>query len=199
MAWLRLRALTVAALLVAGAPAGAASSKSALDAANAAFANVSDYRMTIAVHEIAGNNVQDRTYSILFKKPALERVDIVAGAGRGGGIVWLGGDKVKGHRGGLLSGIHLTLDIHDGQVSTLRGDTVSSGTIPAMLAVFDTVKGTVSEVRAGDRWRGKQRGNARRCRPGHLQWGVARSAVSFDGLQFAGPARTLRRNATGQE
>jgi outer membrane lipoprotein-sorting protein len=146
MASLRLRALTVAALLVAGAPAGAASGKSALDAANAAFANVSDYRMTIAVHEIAGNNVQDRTYSILFKKPALERVDIVAGAGRGGGIVWLGGDKVKGHRGGLLSGIHLTLDIHDGQVSTLRGDTVSSGTIPAMLAVFDTVKGTVSEA-----------------------------------------------------
>jgi hypothetical protein len=41
--------------------------------------------MTIAFHETAGDRVQDRTCSILFKKPALERVDIVAGAGKGSG------------------------------------------------------------------------------------------------------------------
>jgi hypothetical protein len=143
---LRLTAAIGAALLFLAAPAGALSGKSALDAAHAAFAAIDDYRMTIAVHEVSGDRVQDRTYSIMFKKPALERVDIVAGQGRGSGIVWLGGDKVKGHRGGLLSGIHLTLDIHDGQVATLRGDSVNSGTIPAMLGVFNTIKGTVSEA-----------------------------------------------------
>jgi hypothetical protein len=143
---LRTSAVLVTALLFLIAPAGALSGKTALDAATAAFADIDDYRMTIAVHEVAGERVQDRTYSIMFKKPAFERIDIIAGQGRGGGIVWLGGDKVKGHRGGLLSGIHLTLDIHDGQVATLRGDSVNSGTIPAMLAVFGTIKGTVSEA-----------------------------------------------------
>jgi hypothetical protein len=142
----RVPAALGAALLLLAAPAGALPGKRALDAANAAFAQVTDYRMTIAVHEVAGGRVEDRTYAILFKKPALERIDIVAGPGKGGGIVWLGGDKVKGHRGGLLSGIRLTLDIHNSQVATLRGDSVNSGTIPAMLAVFTTVKGTVSEA-----------------------------------------------------
>jgi outer membrane lipoprotein-sorting protein len=139
-------AAVAAALLVLRLPAAALTGKDALDAANAAYANLDDYRMTIAVHEVAGDQMQDRTYDVLFKKPDLERIDIVAGPGRGSGIVWLGGDKVKGHRGGLLSGIRLTFDIHDGQVATLRGDSVSSGTIPAMLAVFSTVKGTVSEA-----------------------------------------------------
>jgi outer membrane lipoprotein-sorting protein len=142
----RLPAAFVAVLLALTAPAGALPGKSVLDAANAAFAGINDYRMTIAVHEVAGDRIEDRTYAILFKKPALERVDIVAGPGKGGGIVWLGGDKVKGHRGGLLSGIHLTLDIHNSQVATLRGDSVNSGTIPAMLAVFTTIKGAVSEA-----------------------------------------------------
>jgi hypothetical protein len=97
--------------------------------------------------DLAGNNVQDRTYSTSYSKSRHSSASTSSRApARAAGIVWLGGHKVKGHRGGLLSGIHLTLDIHDGQVSTLRGDTVSSGTIPAMLTVFDTVKGTVSEA-----------------------------------------------------
>lgn len=126
--------------------ANAASEPSALGAADAAFGHVEDYRMTIAVHETSGDRVEDRTYNVMFKKPMMERIDIVAGPGKGGGIVWLGGDKVKGHRGGLLSGIHLTLDIHDKQVSTLRGDGVDAATIPSMLKDFSAIKGTVSEA-----------------------------------------------------
>jgi len=144
---MRLAAVITASLVVAfDAPAGAVSGAGALNQATAAFAKVDDYRMTIAVHETAGERTEDRTYSVLFKKPSLERIDIVAGPGKGGGIVWLGGDKVKGHRGGLLSGIHLTFDLHNSQVSTLRGDAVDTATIPAMLGDFTSVKGTVSEA-----------------------------------------------------
>ncbi len=125
--------------------ARAAASTSALSAASAAFAKIDDYRTTVVVHEIEGARVEDRTYVVLFKKPTMERVDVVAGPGRGSGIVWLGGDTVKGHRGGLLSGIHVTLSLHDKQVTTLRGDTVESATIPAMLDDFKNVKGQVSE------------------------------------------------------
>jgi outer membrane lipoprotein-sorting protein len=132
-----------------GTPSGATPATpatAALDAATAAFAKIDDYRMTIAVHEISGERVENRTYSVLFKKPMLERIDIVSGPGKGGGIVWLGGETVKGHRGGLLSAIHLTFDLHSGQVVTLRGDAVNTATIPAMLADFSTIKGSVSEA-----------------------------------------------------
>jgi outer membrane lipoprotein-sorting protein len=139
-------ALAAGLSIALGAPAGALPETSALSAASAAFAKIDDYRMTIIVHETAGDRVEDRTYTVLFKKPSMERIDIVAGPGKGGGIVWLGGDKVKGHKGGFLSAIHLTLDIHNGQVETLRGDAVNTATIPAMLGDFTTIKGTVSEA-----------------------------------------------------
>ena len=131
---------------VLGAPAFAVAEPSALVAADANFAKIEDYRSTIVVHETNGKNVEDRTYDVMFKKPSMERVDVVAGPGRGGGIVWLGGDKVKGHKGGFLSGIHLTLDLRNSQVTTLRGDSVDTATIPAMLADFSKVKGDVSEA-----------------------------------------------------
>jgi outer membrane lipoprotein-sorting protein len=139
-------ASAVLLLLALDTPAGAVSAPSALTAATAAFGKIDDYRMTIAVHETAGERVEDRTYSVLFKKPSLERIDIVAGPGKGGGIVWLGGDKVKGHKGGFFSGIHLTLDLHNSQVSTLRGDAVNTATIPAMIDDFTTIKGAVSQA-----------------------------------------------------
>jgi outer membrane lipoprotein-sorting protein len=144
---MRFAAAAAALLLVAlGAPAGAISEPSAIAKASSAFDKIEDYRMTIAVHETSGERVEDRTYEVLFKKPTMEKIDIVAGPGKGGGIVWLGGDKVKGHHGGLLSGIRLTFDIHNSQVSTLRGDAVDSATIPAMLDEFTRIKGTVSEA-----------------------------------------------------
>jgi outer membrane lipoprotein-sorting protein len=138
----------LAAMLLLGGyqPAGALSEPSALTAADLAFAKIDDYRMTIAVHEADGDHVQDRTYNIMFKKPSMERVDITSGPGKGGGVVWLGGDTVKGHKGGMLGMIHLTLNIHDRQVTTLRGDTVDTATIPGMLDRFTKVKGTVSEA-----------------------------------------------------
>ncbi len=138
----------LAALLAAavGAPAGATAPPSALAQANDAFAKVDDYHMTIAVHETAGDQVQDRTYAVSFKKPSLEKVDIVAGAGKGSGIVWLGGDTVRGHRGGLFSGLKMTLDLHNSQVVTLRGDSVDHATIASMLDQFARTKGTVSQA-----------------------------------------------------
>jgi len=132
-------------LVVALGGAASASPKPIADALDA-FAKIDDYKMTIAVHETAGDRVQDRTYDVLFKKPMMEKIDIVAGQDRGSSVVWLGGDKVKAHRGGLLSVIHLTLDIHDSQVLSLRGDAIDTATVPAMLAEFDRIKGTTTEA-----------------------------------------------------
>jgi outer membrane lipoprotein-sorting protein len=138
-------AVAALAIVAFAAPANALSGPSAIADAHGAFAKVDDYKMTISVHETADTRVQDRTYDVMFKKPMLEKVDIVAGQDRGGGIVWLGGDKVKGHHGGLLSGIHLTFGIHDSQVLTLRGDSVDTATIPSMLDEFEKIKGTITQ------------------------------------------------------
>lgn len=128
------------------APAHAAAP--ALDEANAAFGKINDYVMSVVVHETdnAGKNVEDRTYQYSFLKPTDVKLAITAGSHRGAGVVWKGGDKVKGHDGGFLSGIKLTLDIHNGRVVSLRGDTIDSGTIPAMLDRFKTIKGDVTEA-----------------------------------------------------
>jgi outer membrane lipoprotein-sorting protein len=131
-------------------PVDAASEPSAIAAASSAFAKVDDYHMKIVVHETAGERSQDRTYDVLFKKPLMEKIEIVAGQDKGSGIVWLGGDKVRGHHGGLLSGIHLTFDLHNSQVLTLRGDGVDTATIPAMLDEFTKVKGTVTAAPGPD-------------------------------------------------
>lgn len=139
----RFSALVAAAAFAATiAPAHGAN---ALAEANEAFAKLTDYTATITVHEVDGRGVEDRTYAYAFKKPAYVKADIVAGPGKGGGIVWLGGDKVKGHRGGILSGIRLTLDLHNKQVLSLRGDSVDTGTFGAILDQLKTVKGEISE------------------------------------------------------
>jgi outer membrane lipoprotein-sorting protein len=116
-----------------------------LDEANAAFAKVNDYTATVTVHEVDGKNADDHVYAYAFKRPTSAKIDVLSGSNKGGGIVWTGGDKVKGHRGGILSGIHLTLDLHDKQVLSLRGDSIDTGTIPAMLDRFKQVKGDVTE------------------------------------------------------
>lgn len=139
------RAIVLAATLAFAASASAVQAGAILDEANAAFAKVNDYTATVAVHETDGKNTDDHVYAFAFKKPTSAKIDVLSGSNKGGGIVWNGGDKVKGHRGGMLSGIHLTLDLHDKQVVSLRGDSIDTGTIPAMLDRFKQIKGDITE------------------------------------------------------
>jgi outer membrane lipoprotein-sorting protein len=141
-------ATCIVAGLLLGLPSavGALGEPTALAQADAAYAKIDDYRMTIAVHETDGGRSEDVIYSVLFKKPTSERVDIVAGPDKGGGVVWLGGDTVKAHHGGIFSRVHFTLNLHSRLVVTLRGDSIDKTTLPAMLAHFRTTPGTLSEA-----------------------------------------------------
>ena len=104
--------------LIGAAPSGPAAAF--LDA----WAKVSSYTANIKVHLVKGTDVQDRTYHYAYLKPHYAKIDITGGAGRGSGAVWTGGDTVSGHQGGILSGIHLTVSIHDGRATDLRGHTI---------------------------------------------------------------------------
>ena len=111
-------ALTLGVALLGAAPSGPAAAF--LDA----WAKIPSYTANMKVHATKGSDVQDRTYHYAYLKPHFAKIDITGGAGRGGGAVWNGGDTVSGHQGGLLSGIHLKVSIHDSRAVDLRGATI---------------------------------------------------------------------------
>ena len=107
------------------------------------WAKTPSYTTDIKVHETKGSDVQDRTYHYAYLKPHFAKIDVTGGPGRGGGVTWDGGDTVSGHQGGLLSGIHLKVSIHDARAVSLRGDTIDSGSFQNMA---DAIKAAPSET-----------------------------------------------------
>jgi outer membrane lipoprotein-sorting protein len=120
--------------------AKAANAGATLAAFEDAWSAVNGYRCTIVAHEVAGDDVQDRTYRLAFRKPHDTRLEIVAGAGKGGVAIWRGGGDVRGHRGGLLSFVHLTVGLHNPLVTTLRGTTIAAVNFGAVLAHWQALE-----------------------------------------------------------
>jgi len=108
----------IGVVLLGAAPSGPAAAF--LDT----WSKIPSYTATIKTHAVKGRDTQDRTYTYAFLKPHFARLNVTSGPGRGGGAVWRGGDTVSGHQGGLLSGIHLTVPLHDPKAVDLRGGTI---------------------------------------------------------------------------
>ncbi len=129
-------------LLAAAAPA------SALSAFARAWSALPSYSAKLTMHETAGSAVQDRTYDYSFSKPSSATIVITGGPGRGGRVVWSGGNSVIGSPPGLLHGVKVRLSIHDSRVTTLRGDTVEMASFGWVLQHLQTTKGRLSEAKA---------------------------------------------------
>jgi outer membrane lipoprotein-sorting protein len=144
----RLRTPFILGLCVAislGSPAGASEAPALAAFANA-VAGLQDYTVTIHTHEVLGRRVQDRIQQFWFKKPTLAKIEVTSGPGRGGLAVWRGGTTLRGHQGGFLSFIKLTLDIHDARAESLRGDTIDTAYFGQWLTHFANTKGDVSQT-----------------------------------------------------
>jgi len=89
---------------------------------------------------VFGSRTQDGAYRLYFVKPRDTRMDVIAGSNVGGSAVWTGGAKLRGHRGGFLKGIVLTLGLHSSLVSSLRGTTIDQANFGALLRHFEGVK-----------------------------------------------------------
>lgn len=138
--------LSILAFIVAAVIAHAsAATTPAITAFQKTFAKVNDYTVIVHVHEVSGNQTQDRTYRYMWKRPHLVKAQILSGPGAGGVAVWSGGNTVSGHQGGILSFIHLTVAIHDRRATSLRGYTIPDGILPSQVAKYTTIKGTLSE------------------------------------------------------
>jgi len=120
----------------------------AFDAFVRVFADVKDYKEQLVTHETSddGASVQDRTSDYRWRRnPFAAYITVLAGPGKGGVAVWHGGDTVSGHKGGILSLIHLTLNLHDGQATSMRGDTIESAGFDYAIKHYLATAGTMSE------------------------------------------------------
>lgn len=129
--------------------ASAASDAPAISAFDQAYASVTDYTCILHVHEAKGTQTQDRVYQYSFLNPHYVKTLILDGAGKGAGGVWIGGDQVSGHLGGILSGIHLKIDLHDPRAVSLRGVTIPEGLLPGVIDDYGTIPGKLTQTDGG--------------------------------------------------
>ncbi|HVA28527.1 MAG TPA: hypothetical protein VNF68_10125 [Candidatus Baltobacteraceae bacterium] len=116
---------------------------------DAAFARVHDFTYKLRAHEVKGSAVQDRVYDYSFMKPHFAKTLIESGDGQGSGGVWAGGDQVSGHQGGILSGLHLKVSLHDGRATSLLGYTIPDGLPQNVVATFVNVPGKLTQSPGG--------------------------------------------------
>jgi outer membrane lipoprotein-sorting protein len=138
----------LAALLLPNA-ALAANSAPAIVAFDRAFANTSDYTCILHVHEAKGSATQDRVYQYSFMKPHYARTLILEGDSKGSGGVWTGGDQISGHQGGILSGIHRKVDVHDPRAVSLRGVTIPEGLLQHIVELYESTPGKLTQTEGG--------------------------------------------------
>jgi hypothetical protein len=127
----------------------AANSAPAIAAFDQAFAAINDYTAVLHVHEAKGTQTQDRVYQYQFMKPHYVKTLIIDGDGKGSGGVWVGGDQVSGHQGGLFSGIHLKVDLHDPRAVSLRGVTIPDGLLQHIVDSYTTTPGKLTQTNGG--------------------------------------------------
>lgn len=93
-----------------------------LSASWASWNSVSDYQFTMQATVRKGNRVEKSAYNDYFKKPDMFRTDVTGGPKSGGAVVQQADGKIRGHQGGLLAGLVLTLGPKDGRLYDIRGN-----------------------------------------------------------------------------
>lgn len=129
--------------------ASASNEKPAIVAFDRTFAGVNDYTCVLRSHEVNGSKIQDRVYQYSFMKPHFLKTLVLSGDGRGSGAVWAGGDQVSGHLGGILSRIHVKINLDDPRVLSLHGVTIPEGLLPGIIDDYATISGILTQSDGG--------------------------------------------------
>lgn len=110
------------------------------------WADVTSYSATVAIFEREGAQVQSSVLDYTFSKPATATVHFVAGKNVGVTVVWNGGTTVVAHRGsGLAALFKKTFQLHDPQVTTIRGSSIDQLSFAAFIAHSQGTPGIVSQ------------------------------------------------------
>jgi hypothetical protein len=103
------------------------------------WSNLRSYTCTWTVHERKGDRVQDRVYRVFFQKPLNTRAEIVDGDGKGSVALWTGGNRVRGHQGGILSFVKLNVDVRSRLAVSLRGATIAQLNMGSLLSHLQSI------------------------------------------------------------
>ena len=139
------RRLLIGAVLVAwtALPAGAGPG-TAFDRLYDNWNRLHDYTVTIDSHEVLGDQISDNEMVYWFRKPDRARLDVLAGHQSGTTMVWAGGEDVTGYRRSLsLFKIHR--DMHDKMLTSLRGNTILTPDLGAILDCFSKYRDRLRE------------------------------------------------------
>jgi len=138
--------------VVPGTAAQVNKSTPEFEAFRKAWQGLTNYSLVVVSHETSndGKHSEDRTYDYKFVKPSVAQISIIAGPGKGGGAVWQGGPTIKGHRGGLLSHITLTIAKDDPRALSLRGNQIEYASFGYELDHYASTPGTLAESKGAD-------------------------------------------------
>lgn len=129
--------------------ASAAIEAPAIAAFDRTFADVNNYTCVLHSYEVNGAKTQDRVYQYSFMKPHYLKTLILDGNGKGSGAVWVGGDQVSAHQGGIFSGIHVKINVDDPRAISLHGVTIPDGLLPGIIDDYRTIPGTLTQTDGG--------------------------------------------------
>jgi len=146
---MRLLALFVAFVLTSCITASAAKEIPAIEAFDRMFAGVNDYACLLHSYEVNGTQTQDRVYQYSFMKPHYLKTLVVDGDGKGSGAVWIGGDQVSAHPGGIFHAIHVKISVHDPRAISLHGVTIPDGLLPGIIDDYRTIPGKLTQTDGG--------------------------------------------------
>ncbi|TVQ36277.1 MAG: hypothetical protein EA384_14700 [Spirochaetaceae bacterium] len=124
---------TPVALSAADPPATASE---AVDRFEEVYRSIHDYQVRLYQWCRSGRRYERRIIDFYFKRPRRMRMDILTGNrpfDDGSVGLYLGGDKVVGRKGGILSAIVLTVNKYDAIATTVRGVTFDQSDLQGIL------------------------------------------------------------------
>jgi outer membrane lipoprotein-sorting protein len=111
-----------------------------LHAIKARYDLIEDYQCRMHEFSIGGGRREERIINYYFKKPKLIRMDILDGNkafDKGSVGVYTGGNKVTGHRGGIMKEIILSVRKNSALATSVRGETIDQSD---MLTVIERME-----------------------------------------------------------
>lgn len=112
--------------------------KEIIEKMDSVYSKVNDYICIADAHYKKGFLSEDKVYKIYFKKPNKVRIEVLEGD-KGAVAVLLDDGRVKGHRGGFLSFIVLTVPIDSPIVTTIRGNRIDQANFGYIISLMKKV------------------------------------------------------------
>ena len=111
-----------------------------LDLIKARYGMIEDYQCRMEEFSIKDGRREERIMNYYFKKPKLIRIDILQGNrafDRGSVGVYRGGDKVSGHRGGIMKDITLNISKDSPLATSIRGESIDRSDMATVIERFE--------------------------------------------------------------